>query len=406
MNRDVLVYIFKVADFKTQIVMLRVSKIFKKSYITDIPGEYCERYYNIIKTKISSFTGLEKVFDYGYDLSKMHDVKYLRLTKKSKLQVFNMPYLTNLICDFETKFDYDNNYFPNLQVFHQNGYANFNFIEKHIKTLKRLSLSLFIRNNYAENVKPDVYNILSRMTNLTSLRLTTMIDYLPTTLTNLQELELEYTNIKNIDFSYYKNINTLIFTEPTQVNITNWPQSIVHLRINYIQSQNLLDSCINLTKLQYLSLKTNDTTNLDFLQYCTNLLTLGLYKDDNQNANLDFKHLTAVTDLTWLSVNNYHTINDSHVSNLTKLKTLRIEDTFITDNALANLQLTTLFTSCHITDSGISHMSSLEDLYINSPHIKTLDSLTSLNRVVVKNNTHITSDYVASLPNTPEFYTE
>lgn len=407
LSRDVLVYIFKVADFKTQIVMLRVSKIFKKSYITDIPLEYFDKLKNIPKSVIESFTGLETVYDYfGCDLSGMRNTRYLQITKHSKLQRVDMPYLTRLQCVFDYKFDFDNNYFPSLETLSQSGYANLNFIEKHKNSLKVLGLGLYRRDNYAENVKHDIYNTLEKMTNLTTLNLNTTIEYLPVTLTNLQALQLLDTHIKNIDFSHYKNICYFRLEESSPINITNWSQSIVSLCIDYIHSQNLLESIIVHTNLQKLVLKTNNTTNLEFLQYCTNLSQLCLSSEDNADANLDFKYLTTVTNLNWLSVRGILTINDSHIRNLTKLKTLRIENTFITDNALANLQLTELFTSSHITDFGIKHMTALEELYIFSPHIQNIDSLTNLKYISVKNNKHITSDYLKSHPNRPKFHIE
>ena len=176
-----------------------------------------------------------------------------------------------------------------------------------------------------------------------------------TGLTQLQQLNLEYTQITDVGLEHLKHL--------TQLQGLN-------LGCNYEITDDGLEHLKDLTQLQQLNLERTQITDvgLEHLKKLTQLQQLNLERIPITDAGL--AHLKELTKLQNLNLSSNRRITDvglEHLVSLTKLQQLNLADTGITNAGLAHLarltKLEQLNLDCtSITDAGLTQLKPLTEL--------------------------------------------
>lgn len=223
---------------------------------------------------------------------------------------------------------------------------------------------LCLRNNYISDLTP-----LSKLTNLTHLDLSgnRITDVSPLAkLKNLNKLYLNsnwiadlsplsaLTNLTDLDLNHNRaqvyNLNSLS-------RLTN----LTHLDIEHLSNYSkILDVGFlsQLTNLKELWLGNNPIPDLSPLADLVNLSSLSL--SSIYCAEHNFKYLSGLKDLTWLSVENNNIQNLNFLSDLSDLVELELSGNKITD--LRGLAKLTKLTDLELNDNQISDLSPIADL--------------------------------------------
>jgi Leucine-rich repeat (LRR) protein len=173
----------------------------------------------------------------------------------------------------------------------------------------------------------------------------------------------------------------------------------------------LLQEVAKLTNLRRLSMNelALDESDLAHLSSLVNLESLSLSRaeSDGSLTNQGMQHLSPLKSLSSLTINNANIDDDgvTTVAKLSKLRTLSLYGTQISDAGLANLanQLTDLeslvLSATQVTDSGMSHVGKLTKLKtlrlgqtaVGDDGLKQLDGLTDLESIYV-DQANVTSE--------------
>ncbi|CEK32701.1 ChW repeat-containing protein,Internalin-A precursor,Leucine Rich repeats (2 copies) (plasmid) [[Clostridium] sordellii] len=142
--------------------------------------------------------------------------------------------------------------------------------------------------------------------------------------------------------------------------------------------------------LKRLNLRSSSITNLEGIEYCTNLTHL----EANNNQISDISVLSKLSNLTHLELNKNQISNISALSNLTNLTDLSLSENRISDvSELSNLtKLTTLYLSKNQISniSALSNLTNLTTLSLNVNNrisdISALSNLTNLTALYLSDN--------------------